>query len=89
MYQNVPLLWNKQMPRPPNYITKLRKLAKETDGDPLLKLSLLHAIQRYSAGECRLEELNKMVDKYSKTVNKTEDKITINVELPQFDFLDD
>lgn len=77
------------MPRPPNYITKLRKLAKTTDGDPLLKLSLLHAIQRYAAGECRLEELNKMVDKYSKTVNKTEDKITVSVELPQFDFLDD
>ena len=56
------------MPRPPNYISKLRKLAKETNGDPLLKLSLLHVIQRYTAGEAKLEELNKMVDKYSKTV---------------------
>jgi len=61
------------MPRPPNYITKLRKLAKETSGDPLLKLSLLHVIQRYVAGEAKLEELNKMVDKYSKTVVKAEE----------------
>ena len=64
------------MPRPPNYITKLRKLAKETPGDPLLKLSLLHVIQRYVAGEAKLEELNKMVDKYSKTVDQTKVKNT-------------
>jgi hypothetical protein len=64
------------MPRPPNYITKLRKLAKETSGDPLLKLSLLHVIQRYVAGEAKLEELNKMVDKYSKTVVKAEESAT-------------
>lgn len=71
------------MPRPPNYITKLRKLAKETSGDPLLKLSLLHVIQKYVAGEAKLEELNKMVDKYSKTVvevkessNSEEDDLT-------------
>lgn len=56
------------MPRPPNYITKLRRLAKGTNGDPLLKLSLLHTIQKYAAGEARLEELNKMVKEYSKTI---------------------
>jgi len=77
------------MPRPPNYITKIRKLAKTTDGDPLLKLSLLHVIQRYAAGEAKLEELNKIIDKYSKTISKSEDVITINIELPQSDFLED
>jgi hypothetical protein len=77
------------MPRPPNYITKIRKLAKTTDGDPLLKLSLLHVIQRYAAGEAKLEELNKIIDKYSKTISKKEDVITINIELPQSDFLED
>jgi hypothetical protein len=76
------------MPRPPNYISKLRKLAKTTEGDPLLKLSLLHAIQRYVDGECKLEELNKIIDKYSKTVNKDKDVVTINVNLPPSDFLD-
>jgi septum formation topological specificity factor MinE len=77
------------MPRPPNYITKIRKLAKTTDGDPLLKLSLLHVIQRYVEGEAKLEELNKIIDKYSKTISKSEDVITINIELPQSDFLED
>ena len=56
------------MPRPPNYIVKLRKWVRETNGDEGLKLSLLLTLQKYTQGKTKLEEVNKMVSAYSKTI---------------------
>jgi hypothetical protein len=64
------------MPRPINYIVKLRKWAKETNGDIGLKLALLNTLNLFVSGSAKLEEVNKMVDKYAKTiknVSKEED----------------
>lgn len=66
------------MPRPINYIVKLRKWAKETNGDIGLKLALLNTLNLFVNGSAKLEEVNKMVDKYAKTiktVSKEEDDI--------------
>ncbi len=56
------------MPRPVNYIVKLRKWVRAANGNSGLKLALQHTINQYVAGEAKLEEVNKMVDKFSKTV---------------------
>jgi len=56
------------MPRPPNYVVKLRKWVRETNGDEGLKLSLLLTLQKYTQGKARLEEVNKMVSAYSKSI---------------------
>lgn len=56
------------MPRPINYIVKLRKWIKTANGNTGLKLALQHTINQYIAGEAKLEEVNKMVDKFTKTV---------------------
>lgn len=60
------------MPRPINYIVKMRKWAKSTNGDDGLKLALLHTLNLYNTGKAKLEEVNKLVDKYSKTIQKEE-----------------
>ena len=79
------------MPRPVNYIVKLRKWAKTSKGNEGLKNDLLDCINLYVAGELKRESLSRAVNAYAKTVQdeNSQDKITINVELPQFDFLDD
>ena len=67
------------MPRPINYIVKLRKWAKETNGDIGLKLALLNTLNLFVNGSAKLEEVNKMVDKYAKTIKvvaKEEDDIS-------------
>ena len=56
------------MPRPVNYIVKLRKWIRTANGNTGLKLALQHTINEYVAGEAKLEEVNKMVDKFTKTV---------------------
>jgi len=56
------------MPRPVNYIVKLIKWVRAANGNSGLKLALQHTINQYVAGEAKLEEVNKMVDKFSKTV---------------------
>lgn len=56
------------MPRPINYIVKLRKWIRTANGNTGLKLALQHTINQYIAGEAKLEEVNKMVDKFTKTV---------------------
>lgn len=64
------------MTRPINYLSKLRKWAKETNGDIGLKLALLNTLNLFVSGSAKLEEVNKMVDKYAKTiknVSKEED----------------
>lgn len=88
--KNVPL-WKIIMPRPVNYIVKLRKWAKTSKGNEGLKNDLLDCINLYVAGELKRESLSRAVNAYAKTVQdeNSQDKITINVELPQFDFLDD
>jgi len=60
------------MPRPVNYVAKLRKWARSSNGDEGLRLALLNCLNLYNAGELKIEEVNKMVDKYSKTVVKEE-----------------
>ena len=66
------------MTRPVNYLSKLRKWAKETNGDIGLKLALLNTLNLFVNGSAKLEEVNKMVDKYAKTiktVSKEDDDI--------------
>lgn len=79
------------MPRPVNYIVKLRKWAKTSKGNEGLKNDLLDCINLYVAGELKRESLSRAVNAYAKTVQdeNSQDKITVSVELPQFDFLDD
>jgi len=60
------------MPRPVNYITKLRRWAKSTNGDEGIKWALLNTISLYNKGEASLLELNKQVAMYSKTIVKEE-----------------
>ena len=88
--KNVPL-WKVIMPRPVNYIVKLRKWAKTSKGNEGLKNDLLDCINLYVAGELKRESLSRAVNAYAKTVQdeNSQDKITVSVELPQFDFLDD
>jgi hypothetical protein len=65
------------MPRPINYITKLRQWARETDGDEGLRLALLFTISKFVKGKTRVEEVNKMVAAYSKTIKeKHEEEFT-------------
>lgn len=63
------------MPRPPNYIVKLRKWVRETNGDEGLKLSLLLTLQKYTQGKTKLEEVNKMVSAYSKSIVEVIDDV--------------
>jgi len=60
------------MPRPVNYVVKLRKWIRQSKGDDGLKFALLNTLNLYNSGKAKLEEVNKMVDKYSKTVVKEE-----------------
>ena len=79
------------MPRPVNYIVKLRKWAKSSKGNEGLKNDLLDCINLYVAGDLKRESLSRAVIAYAKTVqdHTLQDKITISVELPQIDFLED
>ncbi len=79
------------MPRPVNYIVKLRKWAKTSKGNEGLKNDLLDCINLYVAGELKRESLSRAVNAYAKTVQDENPKevITISVELPQADFLED
>jgi len=58
------------MPRPINYVVKMRKWARSTNGDEGLKLALLNTLNLFNSGDARLEEVNKMVKEYSKTISK-------------------
>jgi hypothetical protein len=60
------------MPRPINYITKLRQWARETDGDEGLRLALLFTISKFVKGKTRVEEVNKMVAAYSKSIKESQ-----------------
>lgn len=66
------------MPRPVNYINKLKHWARKTDGDIGLRLALINTLNLFVNGSAKLEEVNKMVDKYAKTIkrlSKEEDDI--------------
>ena len=56
------------MPRPINYINKLKHWARRTDGDEGLRFALINTLNLFINGDAKLEEVNKMVDKYAKTV---------------------
>lgn len=79
------------MPRPINYIVKLRKWAKSTKGNEGLKNDLLDCINLYVAGNLKRESLSRAVAAYAKTVvgENPKDIITVSIELPQADFLED
>jgi hypothetical protein len=56
------------IPRPINYINKLKSWARKTNGDVGLRLALIHTLNLFLEGSVKVEEVNKMVDKYAKTV---------------------
>lgn len=79
------------MPRPVNYIVKLRKWAKTSKGNEGLKNDLLDCINLYVAGDLKRESLSRAVNAYAKTVvdENPKEVITVSIELPQADFLED
>lgn len=56
------------MPRPINYINKLKHWARKTDGDEGMRLALINTLNLFLESSVKIEEVNKMVDKYSKTI---------------------
>jgi hypothetical protein len=69
------------MPRPINYITKLRQWARETDGDEGLRLALLFTISKFVKGKTRVEEVNKMVAAYSKSIKESQKEEELTDEM--------
>lgn len=69
------------MPRPINYITKLRQWARETDGDEGLRLALLFTISKFVKGKTRVEEVNKMVAAYSKSIKQSQKEEELTDEM--------
>jgi hypothetical protein len=69
------------MPRPINYITKLRQWARETNGDEGLRLALLFTISKFVKGKTRVEEVNKMVAAYSKSIKESQKEEELTDEM--------
>jgi hypothetical protein len=69
------------MPRPINYITKLRQWARETHGDEGLRLALLFTISKFVKGKTRVEEVNKMVAAYSKSIKESQKEEELTDEM--------
>jgi len=66
------------MPRPINYINKLKHWARRTNGDEGLRLALINTLNLFLQDSVKIEEVNKMVDKYSKSVKP--DKVLADVD---------
>ena len=64
-----------------NYITKLRQWARETDGDEGLRLALLFTISKFVKGKTRVEEVNKMVAAYSKSIKQSQKEEELTDEM--------
>ena len=69
------------MPRSINYITKLRQWAREMDGDEGLRLALLFTISKFVKGKTRVEEVNKMVAAYSKSIKESQKEEELTDEM--------
>jgi hypothetical protein len=60
------------MPRPINYLNKLKKWARKTDGCEGIRHSLIYTINQYLLGKAKLEEVNKLVKLYSASIKEPE-----------------
>jgi hypothetical protein len=55
------------LPRPVNYIAKLRKEVSKTNGRMQEKILLLEGIKKYADGEIKLMDLSMLLQRYNKT----------------------
>lgn len=56
------------MPRPTNYISRMKRYIDTTEGGVAEKYMLLEGIRRYQIGEIKVMELSQLLLRYQKTV---------------------
>lgn len=56
------------MPRPTNYISRMKRYIDTTEGGVAEKYILLEGIRRYQIGEIKVMELSQLLLRYQKTV---------------------